>query len=115
MKNIFEDSYAARKTYREIKILRKLTRIEANLFTTKLIDIILPTAFDEDLKDSEGNYNINFIPKNIFEERKSISYFSNEVKAIEKSAKPNFKKFNHIFVVLELVESDIKKLVSTEH
>lgn len=42
MKNTFSDSYQARKTLREIKILRKLSRIPNNLFTTALIDIILP-------------------------------------------------------------------------
>ena len=31
----------------------------------------------------------------------------------KKQAGPNLNKFNHIFLVLELVESDIKKLVST--
>jgi male germ cell-associated kinase len=34
MKNIFGDSYQARKTLREIKILRKLSKIPNNLFTT---------------------------------------------------------------------------------
>ena len=42
MKNIFGDSYQARKTLREIKILRKLSRIPNNLFTTTLLDVILP-------------------------------------------------------------------------
>ena len=42
MKNVFGDSYQARKTLREIKILRKLSRIPNNIFTTALIDIILP-------------------------------------------------------------------------
>ena len=42
MKNIFTDSYQARKTLREIKILRKLSRIPKNLFTTLLLDVILP-------------------------------------------------------------------------
>ena len=43
MKNIFGDSYQARKTLREIKILRKLSRIPNNLFTTGLLDVILPS------------------------------------------------------------------------
>jgi hypothetical protein len=54
MKNIFLDSYQARKTLREIKILRKLSRIPNNLFTTALIDIILPADMHIDLgKESE--------------------------------------------------------------
>ena len=34
MNNIFLDPYQARKTLREIKILRKLSRFPNNLFTT---------------------------------------------------------------------------------
>ena len=37
-----ETSYYSRKVLREIIILRKLSEIEENIFTTKLIDIILP-------------------------------------------------------------------------
>ena len=50
MKNIFSDEYSARKTLREIKILRKLSQIPNNLFSTKLYDLILPA----DLEKKEG-------------------------------------------------------------
>ena len=42
VRDAFKDEYSARKILREIKILRKLSRIPNNLFTTKLIDVILP-------------------------------------------------------------------------
>lgn len=42
VKDCFRHSICARKIYREIKILRKLTRLPQNIFTTKLIDIIVP-------------------------------------------------------------------------
>ena len=57
MKNIFGDIYQARKTLREIKILRKLSRIPNNLFTTHLIDIILPTEVEEEILKSEEAKN----------------------------------------------------------
>jgi hypothetical protein len=57
MKNIFGDIYQSRKTLREIKILRKLSRIPNNLFTTHLIDIILPTEVEEEILKSEEAKN----------------------------------------------------------
>ena len=35
-------SYDARKVLREVKILRKLSEIQENVFTVNLLDIILP-------------------------------------------------------------------------
>ena len=55
MKNIFDDLYQARKTLREIKILRKLSRIPNNLFTTNLLYIILPVEVEEELNKFEEN------------------------------------------------------------
>jgi CDC-like kinase len=43
IKNIFRCTYAARLLLREIFILRKLTEMEENIFTVKLLDIILPS------------------------------------------------------------------------
>jgi len=42
IKNIFKCIYQARLAYREIFILRKLSEIEDNIYTTKLIDIVYP-------------------------------------------------------------------------
>ena len=42
MKNPFKTQHVARQVYREIKLMRKLSEIETNLFTSKLVDIILP-------------------------------------------------------------------------
>lgn len=38
----FDHQYSARKVLREIQILRKLTFMRNNVFTTKLFDIITP-------------------------------------------------------------------------
>jgi serine/threonine protein kinase len=39
---ISKNSYATRKVLREVKIMRKLSEIKENVFTVKLIDIIIP-------------------------------------------------------------------------
>ena len=39
--NIFENEYSSTKVIREIKILRKLSQMENNNYTTKLIDLVL--------------------------------------------------------------------------
>lgn len=41
--NIFRNSYETRKVIREISILRQLSEMEDNLFTPKLVDIVIPT------------------------------------------------------------------------
>lgn len=61
MKNIFSDEYSARKTLREIKILRKLSQVPNNLFTTKLLELILP----ENLKGKKDS----LLPSIIEEEK----------------------------------------------
>ena len=61
MKNIFSDEYSARKTLREIKILRKLSQVPNNLFTTKLLELILP----ENLKNKKDS----LLPSIIEEEK----------------------------------------------
>ena len=49
MDNIQKDAFLLRKVLRELIILRKLFEMNGNLFTTKIIDIILP-------KDCHKNY-----------------------------------------------------------
>ena len=41
--NIKKDSYRLRQTLRELIILRKLSEVDKNIFTTKLIDVIIPS------------------------------------------------------------------------
>ena len=43
-KNPFKSSHTARMTYREIKIMRKLSEMPNNQFTPKIHDIVLPSA-----------------------------------------------------------------------
>ena len=42
LNKIFDSTYHARSALREIILLRKLTEIENNIYTPKLLDIILP-------------------------------------------------------------------------
>ena len=42
IENCFNDEYSARKAVREIKILRQLSVMNKNVFTTRLHEIILP-------------------------------------------------------------------------
>lgn len=42
VRNTFNDQYSARKIVREVGILRKLTKMKGNLFTTKLYDVVIP-------------------------------------------------------------------------
>lgn len=51
IKNIFRNHYECRKVIREISILRQLSDMEDNLFTPKLIDIVIPTKKGKDGKD----------------------------------------------------------------
>ena len=42
IKDAFKSDYHARKTIREVTILRQLSAMKGNVFTTKLHDIIIP-------------------------------------------------------------------------
>ena len=70
---------------REIILLRKLTSIKENAFTTKLVDIILPEEI-------------------LFEESKRI----------DEESEYDHTKLNRIFLVLEYIESDFKKMLSSD-
>jgi serine/threonine protein kinase len=50
---ISKNSYSARKVLREVKIMRKLSQIKENVFTVKLLDIIIPKSslFSESERD----------------------------------------------------------------
>jgi serine/threonine protein kinase len=43
-----ENAYEFKKVLREVQILRMLSEMENNVFTTKLIDIIIPSEKDSD-------------------------------------------------------------------
>ena len=53
IQNIDKSSYTTRKVLREIIILRKLSEIEENLFTIKLLDVIIPLVEEKDSSQIE--------------------------------------------------------------
>ena len=44
--NVFTHYYSFKKVMREIQILRELTKMKGNLFTTKLIEVLVPSNKD---------------------------------------------------------------------
>ncbi len=96
IKNIFKCVYQARLTYREIFILRKLSEIEENIFTTKLVDIIYPKQFrptcyqggDAEMKDESGKG-----PSGVDE--------------------TSMMKITFVFIVMEYVQTDFRKLLNS--
>ena len=49
--NVFESNYAAKKLVSEVHILRKLSAVPGNTFTTKIYDIIVPKNFKNSSND----------------------------------------------------------------
>ena len=68
--NVVKDDYSAKKILREITILRQLTKMKNNVFTSKLYDVIIPGDQDE-------------------------------------------TNFNSLFLVMDYVEHDLKKIFTT--
>ena len=42
MKNLFDSNYSSKKLVSEIQIMRQMTSIQENCFTTKIYDVITP-------------------------------------------------------------------------
>ena len=61
IKNIFKCVYQARLTYREIFLLRKMSEMDENIFTTKLVDLIYPEQFRPKTEGDAGMMKITFV------------------------------------------------------
>lgn len=69
IQNIDKSSYTTRKVLREIIILRKLSEIEENLFTIKLLDVIIPLVEEKDssqIEKKETSEDVEKQPKETF-------------------------------------------------
>ena len=42
IEDAFEDMHSVKRVYREIAILRRLSQMDDNIFTIKLVDVIIP-------------------------------------------------------------------------
>ena len=82
-----QNKYYLRCLKREILNLRKLSSCEQNIFTNKLLEVILPEAFE---KASDLGTNIKSNDENIY---------------------LNINEFTHLFLVLEYEQSDLLKLL----
>lgn len=69
IQNIDKSSYTTRKVLREIIILRKLSEMEENLFTIKLLDVIIPLVEEKDssqIEKKETSEDVEKQPKETF-------------------------------------------------
>ena len=82
--NAFDDIHNVKSVYREIAILRQLTAMDDNIFTVKLLDVIIPEAKDDD--DSLGVFlvmsHVNQDLSQIFSNNKKISFDMEHAKII---------------------------------
>lgn len=92
IKEIDKSSYALRKLLREIIILRKLSEIENNIFTIKLLDIIIPTQISsgKSQKSNSDNETMTSKPSSNSEE-----------------------DFDTLFLVMDFGQSDFKKMMNS--
>lgn len=93
IKNIFKCVYQARLAFREIFILRKLSDIEDNIYTTKLLDIIFPKQF-ENLEREESLDSVDSSKKGVL-------------------SKKDMMKITFIFLVMDYVQTDFRKLLNS--
>ena len=82
-----DSSYHLRQVIRELTILRKLTEGSDNIFTTKLLDVILPPGVQQPSIDQE-----------VEEAKEGEDVY-------------DLKKLTHLFLVMELGEASIDQLI----
>lgn len=88
VKDIQSSEYMARKVLRELIILRKFSQIETNVFTSKVMQVILPNDVEID------------------------SLQSKETKIdVAHSDLHDISKLTHLFIVMEHEEMDLKNIL----
>ena len=101
--------------------------MKGNVFTTKLYDIILPTAASENVQTNKSDTRNNsprversrFISPNSSSKRSNPASFlisprnckTNGFKLFQNSA--DSLNFDHIFLIMDFVQSDMKKVLLT--
>lgn len=68
IKDVFFNIYEAKKILREIHILRKLTNDQSNLFSVKLLDVIVPPIEEDDKQSNDPSllFNSLFLVQDCF-------------------------------------------------
>lgn len=114
IKNIFKCVYQARLAYREIFILRKLSEIDGNIYTTKLIDIILPRQFEviDDAVSIEYFNNLKNTPDDMGNSEIQIDLMTGKP-STELPSMKNMMKITYVFLVMDFVQTDFRKLLNS--
>ena len=101
------NDYSARQLYREIKIMRKLTELKKNVFTTQIKDVLLPLRAY--VRKEEEDYLPDLLADEAYIQdlRQKIECFSDDL-LIDLDA------ITHLFIVMEHVDSDIKKILDAQ-
>lgn len=48
IEDAFDSIHSAKRVYREIAILRRLSAMEDNIFTVKIVDVVIPEVEDRE-------------------------------------------------------------------
>ena len=85
----FDSCHSAKNIYREIAILRHLSSMQENIFTVKLLDVIIPSALPSGSLQGQhppGIFlvmsHVNHDLSHIFDKKKSISFDMGHAKII---------------------------------
>lgn len=87
IKNVFHDNYHAKKVLREVVIMRQLSKMARNVFTTKLHDVILPCSKEEDLETFDDIFLV-------------MDYVEHDLKRIFTMTKPPSFSEDHVVTIL---------------
>ena len=60
IKDVFYNQYEAHKVFREVHIMRKLSSMKTNIFTSKLVDVIVPFSSDQENSLSQKESQLLF-------------------------------------------------------
>lgn len=81
----FDNIHSVKRVYREIAILRRLSTMEDNIFTVKLLDVIMPEESSKD-EEPQGIFlvmsHVNQDLAQIFNDNKNISFDMEHAKII---------------------------------
>lgn len=84
IEDAFDSIHSAKRVYREIAILRRLSAMENNIFTAKLLDVIIPEV--EGREQPPGIFlvmsHVNQDLAQIFNDNKNISFDMEHAKII---------------------------------
>ena len=95
---------------RELAILRKLSKMDSNMYITKIYDVIVPdeAIVEEDSSLSTEDHDDDTLK--VVHGSKDETEGSDEENE-EESSVVNLKKLTHLFIVMEKCQSDFKNML----